>query len=266
MREFYRPRAAESAHLPVQLNTVALQVIDLTHARWDDMPQRARPRHHRAYRPGRRSAGHPRRRKRDPRGPGQSGAERGRRDAERRHPDAAHQVAAGAAAGRERRLYRGLGRRHRRRHERRGAAALHGAVLHHQGRARLRPRPRLGLWRGAPPRRGDRHPQRAGPRHHRLADLPGAGRAGGAGCGDAAAAHPSCARTPAPAAGGRRSAVPEIARRPAGGRRPHGDRDQRRPAGDRRLPRRAAARASPTPPSSPISACPMSTAAASPPP
>lgn len=39
MREFYRPRAAESAHLPVQLNTVALQVIDLTHARWDGMPR-----------------------------------------------------------------------------------------------------------------------------------------------------------------------------------------------------------------------------------
>jgi signal transduction histidine kinase/CheY-like chemotaxis protein len=40
MREFYRPRAAESAHLPVQLNTVALQVIDLTRARWGDMPQK----------------------------------------------------------------------------------------------------------------------------------------------------------------------------------------------------------------------------------
>jgi signal transduction histidine kinase/CheY-like chemotaxis protein len=39
MREFYRPRAAESAHVPVQLNTVALQVIDLTHARWDGMPR-----------------------------------------------------------------------------------------------------------------------------------------------------------------------------------------------------------------------------------
>src|SRR5688572_11141920 len=39
MREFYRPRAAESAHLPVQLNTMALQVIDLTHARWDGMPR-----------------------------------------------------------------------------------------------------------------------------------------------------------------------------------------------------------------------------------
>jgi CheY-like chemotaxis protein/anti-sigma regulatory factor (Ser/Thr protein kinase) len=39
MREFYRPRAAESAQLPVQLNTVALQVIDLTRARWDGMPR-----------------------------------------------------------------------------------------------------------------------------------------------------------------------------------------------------------------------------------
>jgi signal transduction histidine kinase/CheY-like chemotaxis protein len=39
MREFYRPRAAESAQLPVQINTVALQVVDLTHARWGDMPQ-----------------------------------------------------------------------------------------------------------------------------------------------------------------------------------------------------------------------------------
>ncbi|HKP23906.1 MAG TPA: ATP-binding protein [Dongiaceae bacterium] len=39
MREFYRPRAAESAQQPVQINTMALQVIDLTHARWDGMPR-----------------------------------------------------------------------------------------------------------------------------------------------------------------------------------------------------------------------------------
>lgn len=39
MREFYRPRAAESAQLPVQLNTVALQVIDLTRSRWEGMPR-----------------------------------------------------------------------------------------------------------------------------------------------------------------------------------------------------------------------------------
>jgi signal transduction histidine kinase/CheY-like chemotaxis protein len=41
MREFYRPRAAEAAQLPVQLNPIVLQVIDATHARWSDMPQRS---------------------------------------------------------------------------------------------------------------------------------------------------------------------------------------------------------------------------------
>jgi signal transduction histidine kinase/CheY-like chemotaxis protein len=39
MREFYRPRAAESAQLPVQLNPVVLQAIDMTRARWHDTPQ-----------------------------------------------------------------------------------------------------------------------------------------------------------------------------------------------------------------------------------
>jgi signal transduction histidine kinase/CheY-like chemotaxis protein len=39
MREFYRPRAAESAQLPVQLNPVILKVVDLTRPRWHDMPQ-----------------------------------------------------------------------------------------------------------------------------------------------------------------------------------------------------------------------------------
>jgi len=39
MREFYRPRAAESAQLPMRINDLVLQVIDLTHARWNDMPQ-----------------------------------------------------------------------------------------------------------------------------------------------------------------------------------------------------------------------------------
>ncbi len=41
MREFYRPRAAESAQLPMQINDLVLQVIDLTHARWSDMPQQS---------------------------------------------------------------------------------------------------------------------------------------------------------------------------------------------------------------------------------
>jgi PAS domain S-box-containing protein len=39
MREFYRPREPQLALLPVNLNKVMQQVIELTHARWSDMPQ-----------------------------------------------------------------------------------------------------------------------------------------------------------------------------------------------------------------------------------
>ena len=39
MREFYRPREPQLALLPVDLNKVLRQVIELTHARWSDMPQ-----------------------------------------------------------------------------------------------------------------------------------------------------------------------------------------------------------------------------------
>jgi CheY-like chemotaxis protein len=39
MREFYRPREPQLALRPVDLNKVLQQVIDLTHARWSDMPQ-----------------------------------------------------------------------------------------------------------------------------------------------------------------------------------------------------------------------------------
>jgi PAS domain S-box-containing protein len=39
MREFYRPRELQLALLPVDLNSVLRQVIELTHARWSDMPQ-----------------------------------------------------------------------------------------------------------------------------------------------------------------------------------------------------------------------------------
>src|SRR5882762_8449422 len=39
MREFYRPREPQLALLPVDLNKVLQQVIDLTHARWSDIPQ-----------------------------------------------------------------------------------------------------------------------------------------------------------------------------------------------------------------------------------
>jgi len=39
MREFYRPREAELVLSPVDLNEVAQDVIELTRARWSDMPQ-----------------------------------------------------------------------------------------------------------------------------------------------------------------------------------------------------------------------------------
>lgn len=39
MREFSRPREAQLTLMPVDLNVVVRQVIDLTHARWSDMPQ-----------------------------------------------------------------------------------------------------------------------------------------------------------------------------------------------------------------------------------
>ena len=40
MREFYRTREPQQQLLPVDLNRLVLQVVDLTHARWSDMPQR----------------------------------------------------------------------------------------------------------------------------------------------------------------------------------------------------------------------------------
>jgi PAS domain S-box-containing protein len=39
MREFYRPRAMQLALTPVQMNSMVQQVVDLTRARWSDMPQ-----------------------------------------------------------------------------------------------------------------------------------------------------------------------------------------------------------------------------------
>jgi signal transduction histidine kinase/CheY-like chemotaxis protein len=41
MREFYRPRAAEAEQLPLQLNPIALQAIDLTRPQWHDTPQKS---------------------------------------------------------------------------------------------------------------------------------------------------------------------------------------------------------------------------------
>ena len=39
MREFYRQREPQLALSPVDLNVLAQQVMDLTRARWSDMPQ-----------------------------------------------------------------------------------------------------------------------------------------------------------------------------------------------------------------------------------
>jgi len=39
MREFYRPREAQLVLTPVQMNSMVQQVVDLTRARWNDMPQ-----------------------------------------------------------------------------------------------------------------------------------------------------------------------------------------------------------------------------------
>ena len=41
MREFYRAREPQQQLLPVDLNRLVLQVIDLTRARWSDMPRRS---------------------------------------------------------------------------------------------------------------------------------------------------------------------------------------------------------------------------------
>jgi hypothetical protein len=39
MREFYRPNEPQMAQAPVDLNRALRQVMDLTRARWQDMPQ-----------------------------------------------------------------------------------------------------------------------------------------------------------------------------------------------------------------------------------
>ena len=39
MRDFYRQREPQLTLLPVRLNQVVQQVLDLTRARWSDMPQ-----------------------------------------------------------------------------------------------------------------------------------------------------------------------------------------------------------------------------------
>ena len=40
MREFYRQREPQLALAPIDLNLMVQQVIDLTRARWSDLPQK----------------------------------------------------------------------------------------------------------------------------------------------------------------------------------------------------------------------------------
>ena len=239
MREFYRPRAAESAHVPVQLNPVALQVIDLTHARWDGMP---------------RERGHVITVRTDLAAdlPAIPGIESEIREAlvnlvlnavdampsggtltlRTKMLPAPHQ---GANAGYvevsvadtgigmndevRRRCMEPFFTTKGERGSGLGLASVYGVVRRHGAEIDIR------------------SVQGRGTTVSLIFPVPAAARGAGA---TTHAANPGSARAPAPAAGGRRSAVPEIARRSAGSRRPHGDRDQRRPTGDRCLPRRAA--------------------------
>ena len=58
MREFYRQREPQLALAPVDLNKLVQQVIDLTRARWSDMPQQRGIVIETAHRAGARPAGH----------------------------------------------------------------------------------------------------------------------------------------------------------------------------------------------------------------
>ncbi len=84
MREFYRSRDAQISLLPVQLNELIEQVIDLTRARWSDMPLQRGSVIDVVRDPCARAACRTRHRKRDPRGPHQSDLQRRGRDAGRR--------------------------------------------------------------------------------------------------------------------------------------------------------------------------------------
>jgi hypothetical protein len=115
MREFYRPRAAESAQAPVQINPIALQAIDMTRA----LARHAAAgwtRHHSEDRPCSGPAGDRRHRERDSRGADQSHPQCRRCHAEWRHAHIAHKGGAKTARARcglcpDRR------RRYRHRHE-----------------------------------------------------------------------------------------------------------------------------------------------------
>jgi len=78
MREFYRQREPQLALAPVTLNQLVQQVIDLTRARWSDMPMQRGAVVDMRTELGRRPAGDPRCRERNSRGLDQSHPQCGR--------------------------------------------------------------------------------------------------------------------------------------------------------------------------------------------
>ncbi len=151
MREFYRQREPQLALAPVDVNLLVQQVLDLTRARWSDMPQQ--------------------------RGividlrtelaadlPHDHGRESEIREALTNlvfnavdaMPEGGTLTLRTSCIGRCRQAARQVhdrSGRHRRRHGRGHAPPLPGAVLHHQGRARHRPGPGDGVRHGAAPQR-----------------------------------------------------------------------------------------------------------------
>ena len=85
MRAFYMPRGLELTLAPVDLNQSVMQVIDLTRARWSNIPQERGVVMKVETESGTRSAGDPRRGERVARRVDQPAAERRRRDARGRH-------------------------------------------------------------------------------------------------------------------------------------------------------------------------------------
>ena len=176
MREFYRQREPQLELARVDVNRIVQQVIDLTRARWSDLPQQRGvvvDLQHGAV---------------PTELPEIMGAESEIRDALTNlifnavdampeggtltlRTRVADQPAPRTAGTIPHVLHRSA--RHRRRHGRRDAPPLPRAVLHHQGRARHRPRPRHGLRHGAAAQCGARDRQRARQGHDFPPDLPG---------------------------------------------------------------------------------------------
>ncbi len=173
MREFYRQREPQLTLAPVDLGSLVQQVVDLTRARWSDMPQQ-------------RGIVIQLRTEVAPGLPAVAGIESEIREALtnlifnavdampeggtltlRTRAEKGASPAAQAAAS-----VRGSDR-HRRGHGRRNAPPVSGAVLYHQRRARHWPGSGDGLWRDPTAQCGDRNRKRSWQRHHHASQVPG---------------------------------------------------------------------------------------------